>query len=364
MKKTFLTIMMFVAAAITTVRAEQKNGTTEQKVVLVTVDGYRWQELFGGADSTLINAKQFGNPDMMKANYWKGNTPEQRRAELMPFTWDFIARNGIIIGNRTLGCTMDVTNRMWFSYPGYNENLCGHADDENIHSNDPLANPNTTVFEAANNTPEYHGKVLAFGSWARFIEIFNEKRSGLEVNANYRHAMSENPTERERYLDKLQELCPKYWEQERFDFLTHEYALEAMRSRHPRLVFIGYGDTDEWGHAGNYRLYLDAAHNTDAFLKDLWHFVQSDPYYKDQTTIIVTCDHGRGDTDINAWRDHGPYTEHSSQTWLMAFGKGIRGKGVLTKGQYYNNQVAPTIASLLGIRFEPAHKGVGQPIKF
>ena len=356
MKKMILAVVAALVMLPCVVRAEQK-------VVLVTVDGYRWQELFGGADTMLINKKQFGDVKTMKASYWK-DTPEERRQVLMPFTWSFIAKNGTIIGNRNLGCTMDVTNKMWFSYPGYNEDLCGHADDENIHSNGPLPNPNMTVFEAANNTPEYKNSVLCFGSWARFIEIFNEKRSGLEVNANYRHAMSQNSTEREKFLDKLEDACPKYWGEERFDFLTHEYAMEAMRSRHPKLVFIGYGDTDEWAHAGNYRLYLDAAHNTDVFLKELWNLIQSDSFYKDQTTVIVTCDHGRGDTNVEAWRDHGPQTEHSCQTWLMAFGKGIPAKGVLTSGEYYNNQIAPTVAKLLGIKFEPQHKGVGSPIAF
>lgn len=356
MRKTLLTFL-------TALLLQPCAAKTEQKVVLVTVDGYRWQELFGGADPVLINEKQFGDVDIMKGDYWKDD-PTGRRNALMPFTWDFIAKNGVIIGDRNKGCTMDVTNKMWFSYPGYSENLCGHADDERVNSNDGFPNPNVTVFETANNTGEYKGKVLCFGSWERFIEIFNEQRSGLEVNARYRHAMSEHPTEREKYLDKLQEACPKYWDGERFDFLTHEYALEAMRSRHPRLLFIGYGDTDEWGHAGNYRLYLDAAHSTDAYLKELWELIQSDPFYKDQTTVIVTCDHGRGDTDINAWRDHGEETAHSGQTWLMAFGKGIPAKGVLTSGQYYNSQIAPTIAKLLGITFKPQHKGVGAPITF
>ncbi len=356
MKKTLLTFLATLMLLPSTAK-------TEQKVVLITVDGYRWQELFGGADSVLINEKQFGEVELMKGDYWKAD-PVERRNALMPFTWDYIAKNGIIIGDRNQGCTMDVTNKMWFSYPGYNEDLCGHADDERITSNDPFPNPNVTVFEAANNTDEYKNSVLCFGSWDRFIEIFNEKRSGLEVNAHYRHAMSKTPTEREKYLDKLQEACPKYWDGERFDFLTHEYALEAMRSRHPKLMFIGYGDTDEWGHAGNYRLYLDAAHSTDAYLKELWELIQSDPFYKDQTTVIVTCDHGRGDTDINALRDHGEETAHSGQTWLMAFGKGIPAKGVLTSGQYYNAQIAPTIAKLLGIKFKPQHKGVGSPITF
>lgn len=354
MKKTFVAVF----AALMLLPAVMK---AEQKVVLVTVDGYRWQELFGGADPMLIHMGKFGNVDLMKQDYWK-DTPEERRKALMPFTWDFIVNNGVIIGDRNQGCTMDVTNKMWFSYPGYNEDLCGHADDEHVTSNDAFPNPNVTVFEAANNTKAYKNSVLCFGSWERFIEIFNEKRSGLEVNAKYRHAMSKNPTEREKYIDKLQEACPKFWDGERFDFLTHEYALEAMRSRHPKVVYIGYGDTDEWGHEGNYRLYLDAAHSTDAYLKELWDLIQSDPFYKDQTTVIVSCDHGRGDTDVDAWRDHGQDTPHSGQTWLMAFGKGIPAKGVLTSGQYYNSQIAPTIAKFLGIKFEP--KGVGAPIIF
>lgn len=354
MKKT----LMAVFAALMLLPAVMK---AEQKVVLVTVDGYRWQELFGGADPMLIHMSKFGNVDLMKQDYWK-ETPEERRKTLMPFTWDFIVNNGVIIGDRNQGCTMDVTNKMWFSYPGYNEDLCGHADDEHVTSNDAFPNPNMTVFEAANNTKTYRNSVLCFGSWERFIEIFNEKRSGLEVNAKYRHAMSKNPTEREKYIDKLQEACPKFWDGERFDFLTHEYALEAMRSRHPKVVYIGYGDTDEWGHEGNYRLYLDAAHSTDAYLKELWDLIQSDPFYKDQTTVIVSCDHGRGDTDVDAWRDHGQDTPHSGQTWLMAFGKGIPAKGVVTSGKYYNSQIAPTIAKFLGIKFEP--KGVGTPIIF
>ena len=144
MKKIFL--MVFMALALI-----PKLSKAEQKVVLVTVDGYRWQELFGGADSLLINSKQFGDVTMMKLSYWKGETPQQRRMELMPFTWTFIAKNGTIIGDRNKGCTMDVTNKMWFSYPGYNEDLCGHADDANIHSNDAIPNPNMTVFEIANN---------------------------------------------------------------------------------------------------------------------------------------------------------------------------------------------------------------------
>lgn len=357
MKRTLMSVLALLMLSVSTLRAEQK-------VVLVSVDGYRWQELFGGVDTSLVNSGKFGNAEIIMNSYFNGSTVEERRKELMPFTWSHIVNNGVMIGNRNNGCKMDVTNKMWFSYPGHSEYLCGYADDERIQSNDPFPNPNVTVLEMINNDPNYRGSVMAFGSWARFIEIINEQRSGIKVNANYRSSMSEKPTERELFLDKIQKTCPRYWEHERFDFLTHEYAMEALRSHHPKVLFIGYGDTDEWAHAGNYRLYLDAAHSVDSYLEELWSIIQSDPFYKDQTTVLVTCDHGRGDTDINAWRNHGIQTKNSSNTWFLAFGKGIPSKGVISDGQYFECQVAPTIAKILGVEFKPTHKGAGNPIEF
>ena len=356
MKKT----MFLLLAALMMLPAMTVAGN---KVIVVMVDGFRWQELYRGADSALVNNKEFGNPDMMRAGFWRG-TQDGRRRALMPFVWGHVAKSGVMIGNRDAGCRMSVTNNMWFSYPGYSETLCGYADDANIRSNDPLPNPNVTVFEAANNTPQYRGKVLVFGSWGRFIEIFNERRSGLEVNANYRHSLAERPTERELYVNKLQDAAPRYWEQERFDVFTHEYAVEAMRSRHPELMFVGYGDTDEWAHAGNYRLYLEAARNADGFIRELWETAQADPFYKDKTTFVVVSDHGRGTTADKGWFHHSRELPGSDQTWLMAFGAGIPAKGVLTSGDYHNSQVAATVASLLGISFAPKHEGAGAAIKF
>lgn len=120
---------------------------------------------------------------------------------------------------------------MQFSYPGYNELLCGHPDDERINTNNPVWNPNISILEVANNTDRYKGKVLAFASWDRFIHILNEKRSHLEVNTGYRHSLSPHPTESERLVEKMQDAAPRFWEHERADVFTHEYAIEAMKSR-------------------------------------------------------------------------------------------------------------------------------------
>ena len=64
----------------------------------------------------------------------------------MPFLWNVLAKNGVLIGNRDSGSNMGVTNEYWFSYPGYNELLTGKTD-PNIDSNKAIDNPNTTILE-------------------------------------------------------------------------------------------------------------------------------------------------------------------------------------------------------------------------
>ena len=105
MKRILLTLLITLITSPMMLKAEQK-------VILVTVDGYRWQELFGGADSLLINQKEFGDVNRMKEMYWR-STPEERRQALMPFTWSFIYNHGVMIGNRWEGSKMNVTNQMW-----------------------------------------------------------------------------------------------------------------------------------------------------------------------------------------------------------------------------------------------------------
>ena len=56
-------------------------------VVVVTIDGLRWQEVFSGADSKLIEHKDFvKNPAQLKQTFWDDNA-QTRREKLMPFLW-------------------------------------------------------------------------------------------------------------------------------------------------------------------------------------------------------------------------------------------------------------------------------------
>ena len=345
MKKVIvLTSLCFLSFLTSNAQKQTKNP----KVVLITLDGYRWQELFTGADAKLVeNEKYVEKAEGLKAEFWR-ETPQERRAVLMPFFWNKIAKMGQIHGNRTLGSKVNLTNTMWFSYPGYNEILTGAADDARINSNDKFNNPNKTVLEKINEIPQYHGKVAAFGSWDVFPFIVNEERSGILVNAGFEMAKEENLSEREMFLNELLPIVPSPWDSVRLDAFTANYALEYMKKTHPSLMYISYGETDDFAHEGKYDAYLRSAHAADALIEKLWDFTQSDPFYKDNTIFLISTDHGRGTEPLHDWTSHGGDTVGSDQTWLVAFGAGVKVQGeVVSKEQLYSNQIAPTILDIL-----------------
>jgi len=324
--------------------------TDNTKVILITLDGLRWQELFTGADSLLVaNTEYVHDTTELKEKFWDEN-PEARRESLMSFIWKDVAKMGQIHGNRKLGSKVDLTNTMWFSYPGYNEILTGKADDARIDSNDKIPNPNTTILEIANKDPNYKGKVAAFGSWDVFPYIINEERSGVPVNAGFEIAQGENLTEQENFLNQMQPLVPSPWGSVRLDAFTHYYALEKMKKDHPELVYIAYGETDDFAHDGDYGAYLKSANATDTMIKELWDFTQTDPFYKDNTLFVITTDHGRGTDPLETWKGHGSDVKGAGSVWMVLFGKGVVPKGEISQDrQLYSNQIAPTVLELLSL---------------
>ncbi|KVV15120.1 sulfatase-like hydrolase/transferase [Flavobacterium sp. TAB 87] len=328
--------------------AQQKQTNKNPKVVFITLDGFRWQELFTGADEKLVSKKKYvDDKKELKESFWR-DTPEERRVALMPFFWNEVAKMGQLHGNRNYENNVNLTNTRWFSYPGYNELLTGAADDKHIRSNSKENNPNKTILEKLNDQPKYKGKVAAFGSWDVLPFIINEERSGVPVNAGFELAKGQKLSEREQFLNELQPNLPSPWEAVRFDAFTSNYALEYMKRKHPELVYISFGETDDFAHDGNYSAYLNSAHATDHLIKKLWEFTQQDSFYKNNTIFIISTDHGRGTEPLEEWRNHDSKVKGADQVWLVAFGKDVKVLGeVQTKEQLYSNQIAPSILKLL-----------------
>jgi hypothetical protein len=347
--KTFL--FVFVNILISAISLAQIKAPT-RNIIIITTDGFRWQELFRGADSTIIhNAQQVKDTGLMCAQYWDENIIE-RRKKLMPFFWNIISQKGQMYGNRDLNNDMNVKNLYKISYPGYNEIFTGSAD-RTLIPNLAIRNNNINILEWLNNQDAYKGKVVAYSSWNILPYILAEKETGLPVNSGYE--MLKETEDSVNVAINLAQANVMNKTQCRFDMLTFGAAKRYLEDKHPKVLYLGLGETDEFAHKGEYDHYLQKAHQFDEMVAELWYFVQTDPFYKNNTTFIITTDHGRG-KKATTWNSHGFWVGGSGQTWLATIGEGIAPLGELKeRGQIYTSQIAATISQLLGEKFKSNH---------
>ena len=329
-------------------------------MIVVTLDGLRWQELFGGLSSDYLTKDAGRVEDRAPIEQRFGApTPVERREKMMPFFWTVIAKQGQVFGDPAAGSVARVTNGLRFSYPGYNEMLTGFPDPR-VDSNDKVPNPNVTVLEWLNRRPAFAGRVAAFASWELLSWILNEPRSGIPSNGDGA-PVAQAATDRERLLNEFASELPPYWGSTRFDAPTVFGALEYLRTRKPRVLYVMLGETDEWAHQRRYDLYLDSAWRNDRMIRRLWEAAQSMPEYANRTALIVSTDHGRGDKPED-WPNHGRDTPASDRIWIVVMGPGVPALGIRSGITATQSQVAATIAALLGEDYARAQPQAAAPL--
>lgn len=328
--------------------------------IIVTTDGFRWNEVFEGADSAIINNPEFvKDTALLKQMFWD-NDINERRKMLMPFVWRNLVKQGSIYGNRNYENKVTVANPYRFSYAGYNEIFTGYADPAVI-TNHKKWNSNENLLDFLNEQPAYKNKVAAFTSWNLFPYILNSRQGNIYLNSGYQTISNDSLSRIENTLNTIQQNVMNSQDDTRNDMLTFVTAKEYIQNNHPKVIYIGFGETDEYAHGGHYDEYLQSAHLFDEYLAQLWYLVNKDPFYKNNTSIIITTDHGRGEKPGN-WIRHGLFTPGSSSAWLMTLGPGFEIKGeVKTKTEIFNDQLAQTIVGLLGYDFIAIHP-VGDPV--
>jgi hypothetical protein len=328
--------------------AQQKT----ENVVIITLDGFRWEEVFGGADSVLINDSTYvRDTGSLKQQFWAA-TADERRKKLLPFFWTTIQTQGQLYGNRWKENRVNNANKYWFSYPGYNEIFTGYPDDS-VNSNDKIWNKNENVLEFINHQSAYKNKVAVFATWDVFPYILNVQRSKIFVNADIDTLKFNTPEL--KLINDMQLLTTKPLGV-RPDVFTYFAAREYLKSYKPKVLYIAFDETDDLAHAGMYDQYLRTAHAEDAMIADLWKTLQSLPEYKNKTAMILTCDHGRGDAVKEEWKHHGEKIKDAGQIWIAALGPDTPAKGeMMTQDLLYQRQIATTIAAILGLEFKPSH---------
>lgn len=327
-----------------------------ERLVLVTIDGLSWTEVFRGANPERAGDRAFvSEPGEIRSLV---ETPDRATA-LMPFLHGVVAKRGVVIGDRDHGSCLAVANDKWFSYPGYNEILTGRPDPE-IKSNEHGPNANVTILEWLNRQPGFKARVQAVTSWSAFRNILNVQRSGLPVDSGWDGQPRGGEADVTRAA--IARDLPHLWPTARFDALTQSHALQALKRDKPRVLYVSFNDTDDFAHEGHYDQVLLAAQRADRFVSELWQALQADPAYAGKTNLIVTVDHGRGTETRDSWRHHGRPFIGSDGTWFAALGPDVRAGGATNGACASSSQIAATALSLLGLDWKRFDPGIPAPL--
>ena len=345
-------------------------GTAAQSarhnVILITLDGARVEEVFGGLDAEVLRStlddKQRLEDSALYKQFW-ADDPVRRREKLMPFFWGTLMRaHGSIAGNGAEGSVVRLSNRHAFSYPGYSEMLVGRAHDDVIKSNDAVQNAFPTVLEFLRSRLGVPPTgVAAFASWSVFNAIAESKRGTLTINAGFEPYDHSDP--QVQALSALQFSTPTPWDTVRHDVFTARFAMAHLATFKPQALYLALGETDDWAHDGRYDRVLEAYGRTDRILRDLWEWLQAQPEYRDRTSILITTDHGRGHGP-KGWRNHGDKHPGSTDTWMAFVSPHFRLRGEWrTHPPVEAQQVAATLLEWAGLDWRAFDPRAAPPVK-
>ncbi len=361
MASRLLRITLLIIVPISSMLFTQAQTKTEN-VILITLDGVRWQEIFQGVDKRFFDHPKYilhkRFHEDFKKEFWRDDAHERRKI-LFPFLWNTVAKDGQLYGNREKGSNANITNKIQYSYPGYSEILTGVAD-PTIVSNAKIPNNNWTFLEWLEKTQGYKGKTAAFASWNVFPFIFNRDGNDIFTNFGFEpmEIMLGNPRIKE--LNQLQLDIPVPWDQVRFDAYTFNFAFEYLKEKRPKVLYISLGETDDYAHDSQYDRYITSAQKSDEFIARLWTWVQNDADYKNKTTLLITTDHGRGYVELAHWKDHGKVESTAEDgdkaIWIAVIGPDTPASGEMKNTKdVKQNQIAKTLVKMMGFNYQATH---------
>jgi Metalloenzyme superfamily len=318
---------------------------TESAVVLVVLDGVRWQDVFGGADRALARQHNMG------LGTWA--TPRA----LMPNLQNLLDFKGMAIGAPGHGAEMVTGGAQRISLPSYREIFSGRVD-AGCQSNDCPQPPGRTI---ADDVYDASGPrdVAVVASWPTIARAASADPTRLVLTTGRKLLGRSEVLRADEVIASLLDAgahgsaFPGEGDY-RPDALTARIALRYLAIARPRFLFVGLGDADEYGHRNDYRGYLGALHEADDFLGELNVTLDAMGERGRHTTVLLTTDHGRASN----FRDHGLWHPESGRVWLVASGEDVHGRGLVAAARRHTLlEVAPTVRALLGIS-----GGEGDPI--
>jgi arylsulfatase A-like enzyme len=219
-----------------------------------------------------------------------------------------------------------------------------------------------SVLEWLDQQPAMQGRVVGCVTWQVFPQILNVGRSRFPLWVSGRHSrldrVSPQLADIQRWMDDITTKS----RDEHFDAFAFRAALDLIETHQPRLLYLALGEPDTWAHRRRYDNYLETTQRCDRFIREIWEKLQSLPRYRDSTTLIVTTDHGRGNTPQD-WPNHGKNTPRSNETWVAITGPDTPALGERRdSSEVVSAQIAATVAKFLGEDYLKSVPAAAPPI--
>lgn len=256
-------------------------------VHIVVIDGARYTETFG--DST---------------------------HRLIPNIWNFLRQRGTIF-------TKFYNDSITSTVPGHSTIITGVY--QNV-INDGSIRPNApTLFE-------YYRKEQSITDTSETYTILGkDKLNVLSFGLNTDYGNS--------YRSSV--IYSKYQYDDRHTLDNFRYVSSSF---HPHITITNLGQVDQCGHSGIWLDYVSAIRQADSIIDKMWLSIQSDPVYKDKTTLFVLNDHGRHTADFSS---HGCGCEGCRHIMLLMIGPDTKA-GVIDTVRRSQIDIAPTVGELMG----------------
>jgi len=270
-------------------------------------------------------------------------------ASTMPTLAGLVAR-GVALGGPD--APMVASGPRFVSLPGYREILTGRRDDRCL-DNDCAAIDEPTLLDELRTTglPDA-ADVAVVASWETIARAASIAPSSLALSAG-RHGGRALAVSEAARADLGAGARASAWPGHgdyRPDAFTAALALDVVAARHPSVLWLALGDSDEYAHRGDRAGYLGALAAADGVLARLVAAVGLD-----DAVFFITADHGRS----ASFRDHGDSPE-SAAVWLVAAGAGIAPTGFAhTRALHRLADVAPTVRALLRVPADASPRAGG-----
>jgi hypothetical protein len=322
-------------------------NTKDPVVVVVALDGVRWQDVFEGVDPELARKKGMAPHEVLR--------PEQ----LMPNLNDIVWTRGAALGAPGHGAAIYATGPNFVSLPGYAEMLSGAPSP--CQSNECEAESRRTLADDfADVSHGWAGEVAVVASWPDLARVAARRPDRILVSAG-RHAGANQhllrfDAESTWLLDAGAREKPYPGHGDfRPDRYTAALALRYLRQQKPRFLFLSLGEPDAYAHRGLYRQYLRSLSQADVVIGEIDQYLSTLRARGERATLFVTTDHGRG----KRFAGHGGEAPESARVWMVATGSGIGARGwIMAPRLRHLADLAPTVRRVAGLVPEAADGGV------